>query len=354
MRFSCPICFSSIAIQISLFKCICYMHDNLNLSAHYHIIIFAVLGLIFSVKIFSFNQKYSTLQDFELDDVHIEKIKTIQARHLDTWSQTVLQAQGLNLLETPDFLGSDKEVSISERYLENGLFIREARPNEVRPNNAKPNVLNDFQHIIILLHDRHDYGDSETQSGCCSALWLWLGTMHKLCTELKIPIIAIDAPGFGFSKHKTSFEGKSYINSVLERIHQEKYYENLAKITFVAPASGNKDFFSFLQMRLKWSFKAKMFRKHSFEIDLVASNPAIPEKFSDPALGESVQNILLVTSLQENTTLFENIFSGISRKGNFKKIKLFADPDEKRPLGHLDDPAGFHKNVVDFVLSSNQ
>ena len=330
------------------------MHDNLNLSAHYHIIIFAVLGLIFSVKIFSFNNKFSTLQDFELDDVHIEKIKTIQARHLDTWSQTVLQAQGLDLLETPDFLGSDEKVSISERYLENGLFIREARPNEVRPNETKPNVLNDFQHIIILLHDRHDYGDSETQSGCCSALWLWLGTMHKLCAELKIPIIAIDAPGFGFSKHKTSFEGKSYINSVLERIHQEKYYENLAKITFVAPASGNKDIFSFLQMRLKWSFKAKMFRKHSFEIDLVASNPAIPEKFSDPALGESVQNVLLVTSLQENTTLFENIFSGISRKGNFKKINLFADPDEKRPLGHLDDPAEFHRNVVEFVLSSNQ
>lgn len=225
-----------------------------------------------------------------------------------------------------DLMGNNEYVLIRENVTtiaSHKVFFRESIPR----SNVTSNGL-----TVVLLHDKHTEATGGT--GCCSGLWLWLGTLHRLGKE-GFHVIAIDLPGYGFSEgiQLDIRESAIFMKELIVLF-------KLQKIILVSPSTS-----------IKVSIPFALSQPEHLD-GLVIPSPTTTLKITNDASMSELGTPTLITFGADDTTALSDYEKVLSKIPNHKLIKVDARTvDDGVKLVYLDDPSHFHDHVIQFAKS---
>lgn len=228
-----------------------------------------------------------------------------------------------------DLMGDSNDVLIRENItsiLEHRIFFREAVPRSNITSN---------EFTVVLLHDKHT--ESGGGTGCCSGLWLWLGTLHRLGRE-GFHVVAIDLPGFGFSEgvQLDIRESAPFMKELIQLF-------KLQSIILVSPSNSIKVSLPFASSNPEY-------------LDgLVIPSPLTTQKYTNEANMAQMDIPTLITYGADDKNAINDYERVLSHIPNHKLIEIESRTvDDGVKLVYLDDPSHFHDNLVDFAKTLKQ
>lgn len=223
-----------------------------------------------------------------------------------------------------DLMGDTGNVRIRENIttiLNHKTFFRESIPKTVEYEK-------DF--AFVFLHDKHTEAMGGT--GCCSGLWLWLGTFHRL-SRAGFRVVGIDLPGHGFSEGSQLDirESTPFMNELVKLFQ-------LSKIILVSPSTSVK-----ISLPFASSSPASL-------VGLVIPSPVTSLKYTNEASMHNLQVPTLITYGADDKNAqgdYEKALSAIPN--HTRSVPNTRTVDDGVSLVYLDDPTHFHDELIRFA-----